>query len=135
MGCYGIGVTRVVAAAIEQNFDDQGIFWPQSIAPFDISIIPINLNKSEHVANICNQLYLELRQIGCDVLFDDRDLRAGLLFADHELIGIPHRIVVSERNLQQSNIEYKGRRDQDAQLIPIDDIAKFLQVKLNFRQA
>ena len=135
MGCYGIGVTRVVAAAIEQNFDDQGIFWPQSIAPFDISIIPINLNKSEHVANICNQLYLELRQIGCDVLFDDRDLRAGLLFADHELIGIPHRIVVSERNLQQSNIEYKGRRDQEAQLIPIGDIAKFLQVKLNFRQA
>ena len=133
MGCYGIGVTRVVAAAIEQNFDDQGIFWPQSIAPFDISIIPINLNKSEQVANICSQLYLELRQIGCDVLFDDRDLRAGLLFADHELIGIPHRIVVSERNLQQSNIEYKGRRDQQAQLIPIGDIAKFLQKKLNLR--
>ncbi len=130
MGCYGIGVTRVVAAAIEQNFDKQGIIWPQSIAPFDISLIPINLKKSENVAKICTQLYIDLKQCGFDILFDDRDLRAGLLFADHELIGIPHRIVVSERNLEQGNIEYKGRRDQNAQLIPINEIDSFLQNKL-----
>ena len=133
MGCYGIGITRVVAAAIEQNFDAQGIIWPQSIAPFDISIIPINLKKSAQVEKICNQLYIELEQAGFDVLYDDRDLRAGLLFADHELIGIPHRIVVSERNLKQSNIEYKGRRDQEAQLLSIGKIDNSLKEKMNLK--
>ncbi len=86
--------------------------------------------STENVAKICTQLYLDLKQCGFDILFDDRDLRAGLLFADHELIGIPHRIVVSERNLEQGNIEYKGRRDQNAQLIPINEIDSFLQNKL-----
>ena len=130
MGCYGIGVTRVVAAAIEQHFDEQGIIWPQSIAPFEISLIPINLKKSEQVAETCEQLYDELQKLGVEVLFDDRGLRAGLLFADHELIGIPHRIVVSDRGLEQGQIEYKGRRDQEAQHIPIDNIANFLQDKI-----
>ena len=130
MGCYGIGVTRVVAAAIEQNFDEQGIIWPLSIAPFDISLIPINLKKSAQVTTICERLYHELQNFGFEVLFDDRDLRAGLLFADHELIGIPHRIVVSDRGLENSEIEYKGRRDQQAQHIAIENITSFLQDKI-----
>ena len=130
MGCYGIGVTRVVAAAIEQNFDEQGIIWPLSIAPFDISLIPINLKKSAQVTTICERLYHELQNFGFEVLFDDRDLRAGLLFADHELIGIPHRIVVSDRGLENGEIEYKGRRDQQAQHIAIENITSFLQDKI-----
>ena len=127
MGCYGIGVTRVVAAAIEQNFDEQGIVWPQPIAPFSISIIPINAKKSNQVARTCEQLYRELEDLGLEVLLDDRDLRAGLLFADHELIGIPHRIVVSERGLQQSQIEYKHRRDQQVRQVPVENIPGFLR--------
>ncbi len=130
MGCYGIGITRVVAAAIEQNFDAQGIIWPLSIAPFHISLIPINLKKSELVAATCERLHLELQHNGLEVLFDDRDSRAGLLFADHELIGIPHRIVVSERGLENNEIEYKGRCDQQAQHIPIDNIISYLQDKI-----
>ncbi len=129
MGCYGIGVTRVVAAAVEQNFDEQGIIWPQSIAPFDFSLIPINLKKSGQVSATCERLYQELQNFGFEVLYDDRDLRAGLLFADHELIGIPHRIVVSDRGLEKGEIEYKGRRDQQAQHIAIDNITSFLQDK------
>ncbi len=130
MGCYGIGVTRIVAAAIEQNFDEQGIIWPQSIAPFDFSLIPINLKKSGQVSATCEQLYQELQNFGFEVLYDDRDLRAGLLFADHELIGVPHRIVVSDRGLEKGEIEYKGRRDQQAQHIAIDNITSFLQDKI-----
>ncbi len=131
MGCYGIGVTRIVAAAIEQNFDAQGIIWPSSIAPFDISIIPINLKKSDQVSTTCEQLYTDLRNLGIEALFDDRDQRAGLLFADHELIGIPHRIVISERGLKNSEIEYKGRQNTQAQQIPLNNILSFLQKKLS----
>ncbi len=127
MGCYGIGVTRVVAAAIEQNFDKQGIIWPQSIAPFSISIIPINSKKSRQVASTCEQLYRELEDLGWEILLDDRDLRAGLLFADHELIGIPHRIVISERGLQQNQIEYRHRRDQQIRQVPMENILSFLR--------
>ncbi len=130
MGCYGIGVTRVVAAAIEQNFDEQGIIWPSSIAPFDISLIPINLKKSDQVKATCEQMYTDLQNRGLEVLFDDRDQRAGLLFADHELIGTPHRIVVSERGLENSEIEYKGRQDTEAQKIPMTKILDFLQNKI-----
>lgn len=130
MGCYGIGVTRVVAAAIEQNFDEQGIIWPASITPFDISLIPINLKKSDTVKTSCESLYVKLQKMGLEVLFDDRDQRAGLLFADHELIGIPHRIVVSERGLKNNEIEYKGRQDQQAQQIPAENIINFLQDKM-----
>lgn len=130
MGCYGIGVTRVVAAAIEQNFDDRGIIWPQSIAPFQLSLVPINLKKSEQVQSICERLYSELSDAGLEVLFDDRDLRAGLMFADHELMGIPHRIVIGDRGLKEGNIEYKGRRDIDSQQIPIDNLIGFLKDKI-----
>ena len=131
MGCYGIGVTRVIAAAIEQNFDDHGILWPQSIAPFSISIIPINARKSDQVAKASEQLHHELEALGLEVLLDDRDLRPGLLFADHELIGIPHRIVVSERGLRQNEIEYKSRHEQEAQQIPMENILKFLQDRIS----
>ena len=130
MGCYGIGVTRVVAAAIEQNFDERGIIWPQSIAPFQLSLVPINLKKSEQVQSICERLYSELSDAGLEVLFDDRDLRAGLMFADHELMGIPHRIVIGERGLKEGNIEYKGRRDADSQQVPIDNLIGFLKDKI-----
>ncbi|MXY15249.1 MAG: proline--tRNA ligase, partial [Proteobacteria bacterium] len=130
MGCYGIGVTRVIAAAIEQNFDDHGILWPQAIAPFSISIIPINARKSDQVAKVSEQLHHELAALGLEVLLDDRDLRPGLLFADHELIGIPHRIVVSERGLQQNEIEYKSRHEQEAQQIPMESILEFLQDRI-----
>lgn len=130
MGCYGIGVSRIVAAAIEQNFDEQGIIWPQSIAPFTISLLPINLHKSERVMESCNELYMELIKAGIEVLFDDRDLRAGILFADHELIGMPHRIVVSERGLEKGKVEYKGRKNQRVQHVPTENIISFLQDKI-----
>ena len=130
MGCYGIGVSRVVAAAIEQNFDKQGIIWPQSIAPFDISIIPISAKKSRQVIETSEWLYRELENSGLEVLYDDRELRAGLLFADHELIGIPHRIVVSERGLSQNSIEYKHRRDPQALQIPAESILQFIRDRM-----
>ena len=131
MGCYGIGVTRVVAAAIEQNFDEYGIIWPQAIAPFELSLIPINLNKSTQVQTVCERLYEEIKQSGIEIFFDDRDLRVGLLFKDHELIGIPHRVVVSDRGLDEGLIEYKGRIDSEAQKIPIDNVVAFLNDKIN----
>ncbi len=130
MGCYGIGVTRVVAAAIEQNFDENGIIWPQAIAPFHLSIVPINLKKSEQVQSTCEHLYSKLQDAGIEVLFDDRDLRAGLMFADHELMGIPHRIVIGDRGLKEGNIEYKGRADADSQQVPIDSLIHFLKEKI-----
>ena len=130
MGCYGIGVTRVIASAIEQNFDDHGILWPQSIAPFSISIIPINARKSDQVAKASEQLHHELETLGLEVLLDDRDLRPGLLFADHELIGIPHRIVVSDRGLRQNEVEYKGRHEQEAQQVQMENILEFLKDRI-----
>lgn len=130
MGCYGIGVSRIVAAAIEQNFDEQGIIWPQPIAPFTISLLPINLRKSERVTASCDKLYLELKKANIEVLFDDRDLRAGMLFTDHELIGVPHRIVVSERSLEKGEIEYRGRKDKQAQHVPIENTINFLKDKI-----
>ena len=130
MGCYGIGVTRVVAAAIEQNFDEHGIIWPQSIAPFHLSLIPINMKKSEQVQKNCDRIYAELQNAGVEVFFDDRELRAGLMFKDHELIGIPHRIVVSDRGLEDGNIEYKGRTDNEAQQVPIMNLLNFIQDKI-----
>ena len=130
MGCYGIGVTRVVAAAIEQNFDEHGIIWPQAIAPFELSLIAINMKKSKQVQTTCERLYSEIEKTGIEVLFDDRELRVGLMFKDHELIGIPHRIVVSDRGLEKGNIEYKGRTDQEAQNVSIDNVVQFLTEKI-----
>jgi prolyl-tRNA synthetase len=100
MGCYGIGVTRIVGAAIEQNHDDKGIIWPDPLAPFDVVMIPINMQRSDKVREAAEALYAELQSMGFAVLFDDRDARPGVKFADAELLGIPHRVVVSERGLE-----------------------------------
>ena len=126
MGCYGIGVSRVVAATIEQNHDDQGIIWPISLAPFQLSLIPINMTKSELVKEYCESLYASLSSSGIDVLFDDRNLRPGMMFADHELIGIPHRVVVSERGLKNETLEYKARTDTENKDISTAQIHDFL---------
>ena len=126
MGCYGIGVSRVVAATIEQNYDDRGIIWPLSLAPFQLSLIPINMSKSEAVKSYCEEMYQRLTKRGIEVLFDDRNLRPGMMFADHELIGIPHRLVVGERGLKAGNLEYQARTDQESQNIEVANIEAFL---------
>lgn len=114
MGCYGIGVTRVVAAAIEQNFDDKGIIWPAAIAPFDVAIVPMNAHKSPRTLEAAEALYAELQAAGYDVLLEDRNERPGVKFSDLELMGIPHRIVIGEKGLDAGTFEYKGRRDAEA---------------------
>jgi prolyl-tRNA synthetase len=127
MGCYGIGVTRIVAAAIEQNNDEKGIIWPDSIAPFQIAIIPLNMQKSVDVAEQSNKLYQQLSDQGYEVLLDDRNERPGVKFADMELIGIPHRIVIGDRGLKEGKVEYKGRKDAENQDIAISDIVHFVK--------
>lgn len=130
MGCYGIGVTRVVAAAIEQNYDEAGILWPKAMAPFQVSIVPLNMRKSEAVAKAAEELHDQLQAAGVEVLLDDRDMRPGAMFADHELLGIPHRIVVSDRGLQAGNLEYKARKGGEAEQIAHTEVLSFLQAKL-----
>jgi prolyl-tRNA synthetase len=130
MGCYGIGVSRIVAAAIEQNHDDSGIIWPASIAPFQVAIIPLNMHKSPEVAQCAQELYQALSAAGVEVLLDDRNERPGVKFADMELIGIPHRLVVGDRALADGNIEYKGRTDQESQLLPRGEILAFVKARL-----
>ncbi len=124
MGCYGIGVSRVVAAAIEQNHDDSGILWPEPIAPFTVAICPMNLKKSERVREVAEKLYQDMLDAGIDVLIDDRDVRAGAMFADMELIGIPHRIIVGDRNIENGQVEYKRGHEKDSELIAIDAVTK-----------
>jgi prolyl-tRNA synthetase len=114
MGCYGIGITRIVGAAIEQNHDDDGIIWPEPLAPFDVVLVPINMHRSATVRAAAETLYEELQSRGLEVLFDDRDVRPGVKFADAELIGIPHRLVVSERGLEANELEYRHRRDDES---------------------
>jgi prolyl-tRNA synthetase len=130
MGCYGIGVSRIVAAAIEQNFDERGITVPAGMAPFQVAIAPIGFKKSEAVRNAAEQLYDELTKAGIEVLLDDRDERPGVMFADLELIGIPHRIVIGDRGLKEGNVEYQGRRDPTAQAVPLQDVAKLVKSRL-----
>jgi len=130
MGCYGIGVTRVVAAAIEQNHDANGITWPDAIAPFHIAIVPMNAHKSQRVREESDRLHDALTEAGFDVLLDDRDLRPGVRFADQELMGIPHRLVVGDRSLDKGELEYKGRRDDEATMVPADAILDFLRGKI-----
>jgi prolyl-tRNA synthetase len=130
MGCYGIGVSRIVGAAIEQGNDERGIIFPQAIAPFELAIVPIGMKKSELVRETVEKLYTELQAAGIEVLLDDRDERPGSMFADMELIGIPHRIVVGERGLKEGNIEYQGRRDEKSQAIPLQNAVKLVQSKL-----
>jgi prolyl-tRNA synthetase len=130
MGCYGIGVSRIVAAAIEQNYDERGITLPAAMAPFQVAIAPIGMNKSEAVRAATEQLYADLGATGIEVLLDDRNERPGVMFADFELIGIPHRIVIGDRGLSQEvpMVEYRGRCNEDSQQIPLRDIAKFVQL-------
>lgn len=130
MGCYGIGISRIVAAAIEQNHDEHGIIFPIAIAPFQLVIIPISLQKNIQVKNAVEKLYKQFSDAQIEVLLDDRDERLGVMFADMELIGIPHRIVIGERGLKQSVIEYQGRKDQASQAVPIDEIFSFVMTKL-----
>jgi len=130
MGCYGIGITRIVAAAIEQNHDERGIIFPEPIAPFQVVLVPIGYRKSAPVREAADALYGAISESGIEVLLDDRDERPGVMFADMELIGIPHRIVVGERGLKDGSIEYQGRRDKEPKKIARDDAAAFMRSKL-----
>jgi prolyl-tRNA synthetase len=130
MGCYGIGVSRIVGSAIEQGNDDKGIVLPAAIAPFEVSIVPMGYFKSDAVKAAADQLYVELRNAGIDVILDDRNERPGVMFADMELIGIPHRVVIGERGLKEAQVEYKGRRDAEATMLPQGEIVSILKGKL-----
>jgi prolyl-tRNA synthetase len=130
MGCYGIGVSRIVAAAIEQNHDEHGIIFPIAIAPFQLAIIPIGSKKNLQVQAEAERLYHEFSAAYIEVLIDDRDERPGIMFADMELIGIPHRIVIGERGLKDNIIEYRGRRDDKSQMIPMRDIVAFVTSRI-----
>jgi len=127
MGCYGIGVSRVVAATIEQNHDDNGIIWSDAIAPFQIALVPIGYGKSEKVRETIDKLYSELVHAGFDVLLDDRDERPGVIFADMDLIGIPHRLVLGDKGLAKGVIEYKGRKDKQVREVPLGEIVRTLR--------
>jgi prolyl-tRNA synthetase len=130
MGCYGIGVTRIMGAAIEQNFDDRGIIWPDAIAPFQVVICPMGWSRSEAVRDTANALYAELQAAGVDVVLDDRDERPGVMFADWELIGVPHRVVIGDRGLKEGLTEYQGRRDTEATKVPVAEIADLVKTRL-----
>jgi len=130
MGCYGIGITRVAAAAIEQNNDDNGIIWPLPIAPFEVAIVPINMKKSDSLRAEVEKLYDSLKQAGIDVLLDDRDSRAGVMFADMELIGIPMRVVMSDKGIAKGTVEFKGRTDDESTDVAVGEIVEFLLAKL-----
>ncbi|MES2261421.1 MAG: proline--tRNA ligase [Pseudomonadota bacterium] len=130
MGCYGIGITRILGAAIEQNFDDKGIIWPTSLAPFELVLCPMGMDRSEMVKEATEKLYAQAVAAGIDVILDDRGLRPGGMFADWELIGVPHRVVIGERGLKEGNLEYQGRRDTEATAVPVADIVNFIQGKI-----
>jgi len=129
MGCYGIGVTRIVGAAIEQGHDERGIVFPRPIAPFEACLVPIGMHKSSAVREAAEKLYAELQAAGIDVLLEDRDERPGVLFADMDLLGIPHRLVLSERGLAAGTVEYKGRRQAAAENAPLASALAFLKEK------
>ena len=131
MGCYGIGITRIVAAAIEQNHDERGIIWPQPIAPFDVAIVPIDIGKSPAVREAAEKLHDELTALGLDVLLDDRDERAGVLLNDSELLGIPHRIVIGDRALKEGNVEYAERRAGESQSVPVGEVVEKVLAAIN----
>ncbi|WJW82412.1 proline--tRNA ligase [Moellerella wisconsensis] len=131
MGCYGIGITRIVAAAIEQSHDARGIVWPDSIAPFQIAILPMNMHKSYRVKEVAEKLYADLKASGLEVIFDDRKERPGVMFADMELIGVPYTIVIGDRNLDNGQVEFKARRNEEKSLVALDNVVSFLKGKLN----
>ena len=131
MGCYGIGISRIVAAAIEQSHDDKGIIWPDKLAPFQVALCPMNMHKSDRLREVAEKIYQDLLNLGIDVLFDDRKVRAGFMFSDMELIGIPHRIVIGDRGLDSGIAEYKARTDTKTQDIALDNIVDFIKSKLS----
>ncbi|WP_034912489.1 proline--tRNA ligase [Erwinia sp. 9145] len=131
MGCYGIGISRIVAAAIEQNHDDRGIIWPAALAPFQVAILPMNMHKSFRVKELAEEIYNQLRASGIDAILDDRKERPGVMFADMELIGVPHTIVIGDRNLDNNEIEYKSRREGEKRMISTDAIVDFLIAEIN----
>ena len=131
MGCYGIGITRIVAAAIEQNYDDRGILWPASIAPFQLIITPIGYQKSEHVQQYCDELYQQLREAGVEVLLDDRKERPGIMFADADLMGIPHRLTVGDKSLANGEVEYKLRSAEQSENLAQETAFEFIKKQLN----
>jgi prolyl-tRNA synthetase len=130
MGCYGIGVTRIVAAAIEQNHDGRGIVFPAAIAPFQVAVVPIGAGKSADVRACAERLHDELTAAGIEALLDDRDERPGSMFADMDLIGVPHRIVVGERGLKSGEVEYKGRTEDKASQVPLANLMEFMRVRV-----
>lgn len=131
MGCYGLGITRILGAAIEQNYDDKGIIWPTAIAPFAVVLCPMNYDRSEQVKTETDKLYAALQAAGVDVILDDRGERPGVMFADWELIGVPHRVVIGERGLKEGKLEYLGRRDAAATAVLVDEMVGFIQEKLS----
>ena len=130
MGCYGIGITRILGAAIEQNFDDKGIIWPTSLAPFELVLCPMGMDRSELVKAETEKLYNAAVEAGIDVILDDRGQRPGAMFADWELIGVPHRVVIGDRGLKEGNLEYQGRRDTEATPVPVAEILSFIKGKI-----
>ncbi len=130
MGCYGIGISRVVAAAIEQGHDERGIIWPNELAPFQVALCPMNMHKSDRLSDTVEKIYQELWAAGIEVLLDDRKVRAGFMFSDMELIGIPHRIVIGDRGLDSGTVEYQGRTDKESQELAFADIVSFIQSKV-----
>ena len=135
MGCYGIGVSRIAAAAIEQNHDENGIVWPDAIAPFEVALLPLNSHRSGRVRDRSEALYEELRAVGVEVLLDDRAVRPGVMFSEMDLIGIPHRLVLGERRLDEGTIEYRNRRDGETEFLPLDEAAALVAARIDRRPA
>ena len=135
MGCYGIGITRILGAAIEQNNDERGIIWPEAIAPFELVLCPMGYERSESVRAAADKLYAQLIEAGVDVILDDRGERPGVMFADWELVGVPHRLVIGERGLKDGKIEYQGRRDTEPTLVPADEAAAFATARVRSAMA
>ncbi len=134
MGCYGIGVSRIIGAAIEQNHDEFGIIWPKALSPFQVILVPIQMNKSEEIHRKTYEIYKKMKELKIEVLLDDRNVRPGVMFADSELIGIPHRLVISEKGLLNKQIEYKGREDKHSKMIPYENVIDFMQSAIDMTQ-
>ena len=130
MGCYGIGVSRIVAAAIEQNNDENGMILPKSIAPFELIIVPIGYHKNDKVRAQANKIYADLLESGIDVILDDRDARPGIMFAESDLIGIPNRLVIGEKSLNENKVEFKSRTESSPEMINISDLVQFIKSKI-----
>ena len=130
MGCYGIGVSRIVAAAIEQNNDENGMILPKSIAPFELIIVPIGYHKNDKVRAQANKIYADLLESGIDVILDDRDARPGIMFAESDLIGIPNRLVIGEKSLNENKVEFKSRSESSPEMINISDLVQFIKSKI-----